>query len=231
MVFRLKELRFHEFIKEMVNEASVLTTRNDLQLGRRFVHILSGGIGATAYGLFFSHSQAIAITGAAASITYVLEQVRLRYPELSQKLDWLILRFIRSEERRRESAVIPYVMGALLTIITFPKTIALIAVYTLAFADPLAAIVGITCGKNRMMKGKTIEGSLTFFFVALLCTVSVLWVSTDVSRAEILGVSLVIAFLGTVFEMIPLKLDDNLTIPLVVGGISWMICTWAGIPF
>ena len=43
--------------------------------------------------------------------------------------------FFRAEEQFRESAMTPYVIAILLTILTFPKTIALIAICTLAIAD------------------------------------------------------------------------------------------------
>jgi dolichol kinase len=40
----------------------------------------------------------------------------------------------------------------------------------------------------------------------------------------------VIAFLGAVFEMLSLRIDDNLTIPLFVGFAGWAVFALLGIP-
>jgi dolichol kinase len=63
-------------------------------------------------------------------------------------------------------------MGVLLTLISFPKVVALVAIYTLAVADPLSAIIGIKYGKTKIVKGKSLEGSLAFFTASLIITFS-----------------------------------------------------------
>ena len=73
--------------------------------------------------------------------------------------------------------MIPYVMALLLTIITFPKAVALTAIYTLAIADPLSAIFGILYGTKKIAKGKSLQGSLAFLVATTLCTAIVLLAS------------------------------------------------------
>ena len=81
------------------------------------------------------------------------EQIRINYPKIAY-LHLLNKYFLRAEEHLKESAAIPYLMGLLLTIISFPKSISLIAIYTLAISDPLSAIVGIKFGKRSIVDGK-----------------------------------------------------------------------------
>jgi dolichol kinase len=40
---------------------------------------------------------------------------------------------------------------------------------------------------------------------------------------------LVIGLLGAIGEALPIRLDDNLTIPLGVGFSAWIVCTLLGI--
>jgi dolichol kinase len=118
--------------------------------------------------------------------------------------------------------MIPYAMAVLLSILTFPKPYALIAIYTLAIADPLSAIIGIRFGKHRIVSHKSLEGSAAFFTATFFISFFILysgetdffWVTT--------GTSLVIALFSSIFEMLPVKLDDNLTIPLAVGFVAWI---------
>jgi dolichol kinase len=49
----------------------------------------------------------------------------------------------------------PYAIAVLLTILSVPKPAALIAIYTLAIADPAAAVVGITWGRRRLGRWRT----------------------------------------------------------------------------
>ncbi len=206
-------------------------TRKDLHLGRRLLHMASGIVVAIAYGLFFTHSQAIQLLGTIACIAYVVDRVRVAYPEIARKLEKLTNFFLRAEERLKESSMIPYVIGILLTLLSFPKPIALIAILTLAIADPLSAIIGILYGKHHFfVREKTLEGSVAFLSVTLLCSFAILFNATLAPWWLVLTVSILLSVAVTAFEMLPLKLDDNLTIPLFVGFAGWGLCFLAQIP-
>jgi dolichol kinase len=132
-------------------------TRKSLQFGRRGFHMANGVLAASAYALFFTHTQAVYLLGTVACLVYILEQIRIKYPELTQRAPWAERLFLRAEEQAKESAMIPYVIAVLLTIITFPKQVALIAIYTLALADPLSAIVGIKYGRHRVVPTRALK--------------------------------------------------------------------------
>ena len=166
-------------------------------------------------------------------MVYILEQVRINYPGLSSKVKIINKYLFRAEEQLKESAGVPYVMGLLLTLISFPKVVALIAIYTLALADPLSAIIGIKYGKTKITEHKSLQGSLAFFFSCFTVSFLVIYWNTGfmgiaVGQA-ILG-SFLISITASLFELIPLKLDDNLTIPLFTALISSLYCTLLSIP-
>jgi dolichol kinase len=202
-------------------------TRRDLQLGRRLVHMANGVAIASAYALLFSHQQLVHVFGTIACVVYIADRVRIHYPEAVPP--WLNRLFFRAEEEVKESAMIPYAIAILLTILTFPKPVALIAIYTLAIADPLAAIVGITWGGRELVPDRSIEGMLAFFTATLAVSLAVLGVATSAPYAAISGAAVLIALSVSAFELFPLRIDDNLTIPLFVGFTGWIACVVFGV--
>ncbi len=204
------------------------STRKSLQLPRRFFHCLSGLISGTIYMLFLTHQQAIYILGGAASIFYILEQIRINYPN-QPGLNILNKYFLRAEEHLKESAAIPYLMALLLTIITFPKSIALTAIFTLAIADPLSAIIGIKYGKHRIVEGKSLEGSAAFLLSTMIVCFLIFIPLPGNYFWPVMANSFFLGLFGSAFEMIPLKLDDNLTIPLFTATILWILAATTGL--
>jgi dolichol kinase len=215
-------------VEEIVEDGD-LKTRHDLQFARRLFHMGNGTIFATAYLTTLAYQQMVHILGTAASVLYLMEQVRTKYPETAKRLLPVTRFLMRAEEQLKESAMMPYAMGMLLTIITFPKFIALIGVYTLAIADPMSAIIGIKYGKNRIVPHKTLEGSAAFFICTLLISLAMLSISDGGLTGFVFLAAFIISLIVSAFEMIPLKIDDNLTIPLFTSVIAWIVCTILGI--
>ena len=204
-------------------------TRKDIHIGRRLVHMANGIAIASAYALFFEHAQVIHIFGVIACVVYILDRVRIHYPEVIRRAPAVNNALFRAEEQVKESAMTPYAISILLTLITFPKTISIIAIYTLAIADPLSAIVGIRWGRHRIVPDKSVEGSLAFFGATLAITVAVLYVATLAPPGAIAIVATLLAAAAATVEMLPLRIDDNLTIPLAVGFLGWILCALAGV--
>lgn len=204
-------------------------TRKDLQLGRRLFHLTNGVVIATAYALLFTHEQVIHLFGTIACLVYILDRVRIHYPEMLQRVPRVNAAFFRAEEQLKESAMTPYAIAILLTLITFPKPIALIAVSTLAIADPLSAVVGITWGRRRVVPDKSVEGSAAFFVATAGVSMAVLRWATAAALLPLAGAAALIGLAAALFELLPLRLDDNLTIPLFVGFAGWIVCGLLGI--
>ncbi|HZR81161.1 MAG TPA: SEC59/DGK1/VTE5 family protein [Candidatus Binatia bacterium] len=216
---------------DVVVAGAPTASRSDLQIGRRLFHLTNGVVVATAYALLFTHAQVVHLFGTVACLVYILDRVRIHYPELLRRAPWVNEKFFRAEEQVKEAAMTPYAISILLTMITFPKPVALIAIYTLAIADPLSAVVGITWGKRRIAPGRTLEGSLAFFAGAAAVTSAVLAWATPVPGPLSVRVqtTALVALLAAAFEAVPLRLDDNLTIPLAVGFIAWLACALFGV--
>ena len=217
----------------MTNDTAPTATRKSLQIPRRLFHCSMGLSVGLVYQFLLTHSRAIYILGFCACIDYILEQVRVNYPELSSKIKLINKYIFRAEEQLKESAGVPYVMGLLLTLISFPKVVALVAIYTLAVADPLSAIIGIRFGKKKISENKSFEGSGAFFLSSFIITFLVFfWWSSylEIMLGPLLLLSFLVAICTTLFELIPLRIDDNLTIPLFTAGTTLLLCGLLGVP-
>lgn len=206
-----------------------LSTRHNMQIMRRLFHMANGFAIATLYLVSFSHSQMVHFLGTIACLLYLVEQVRVNYPETAAKLLPFTRFIIRAEEQLKESAMVPFAMAVLLTIITFPKHIALVGIYSLAFADPLSAIIGIRFGKHKISPTRSIEGSAAFLVATFLSSYIILCGYSGAFTSAAFFVSLLLSLICTIFDMIPLNIDDNLTIPLFTSATLWSICTLFGI--
>lgn len=90
-----------------------------------------------------------------------------------------------------------------------------IAVLVLIVGDSFSTIFGKLYGKHKISynKKKSIEGSFTGFIAAFLV------ILTQVS----IPIAFLAAFIGMFVESLPMKIDDNLTIPLIVGIVLWFL--------
>lgn len=215
--------------EEQARTGEPTATRMDLQLGRRLFHLTNGVAIGTAYALLFTRAQIIHLFGIVACLVYVLDRIRMHYPELLHGAPWVNDRFFRAEEQVREAAMTPFAIGVLLTILTFPKPIAVIAIYALGIADPLSAVVGITWGRRHVVPRKTVEGSLAFFAATAAIAGAVLAWTTPVTLGIGIAIAALVAAIGAVCEALPLRIDDNLTIPLAVGFGAWIACALLGV--
>jgi dolichol kinase len=135
--------------------------------------------------------------------------------------------FLREHEKHGLIGSSYFIFGALLAIIIFPKPVTIASLYILIICDAVAAIVGTGWGRIRIF-AKTLEGSVAFFasgiaVVVLALQDTPLWGESAMHDHLLWGV---LAVLGAALvELIPTGLDDNLTIPLVAGGIM-MIGFW-----
>lgn len=104
--------------------------------------------------------------------------------------------------------------GITLSLLFFPLSIAAIGITQVALADALAGTLGY-CGKHPLpySKTKTFEGSFVFFVSAL--AMALIWLSWKEA--------VILALAGTILETLPLPHIDNLTVPLGVNLLAFVI--------
>jgi len=184
-----------------------------LEIRRKIVHNISLAI---PIGYHYVSKETALIILVPVFVFYLFFDVlRFVHPEFRLFFDRVVTsRFLREREHKGLIGSTYFLIGALPTIILFPKEIAITSLYILIISDTAAALVGVLWGKTTLVPGKTLEGSLAFFVSGLVI------MGVTMRGHEVWGCLGVLG--ATLAELFPFTLDDNLVIPLVAGGIMWM---------
>ncbi len=144
-----------------------------------------------------------------------VDLLRLLHPGMASLFQkYFFERVLREEEKPTFMGATYFIFSTILTILLFPKPIAIASIFILILADTAAALIGKGIGKIRIF-GKTLEGSMAFLITALL----IVWIYPNLNR-----LSGSLAALGAaVVEILPIRVNDNLTIPLVAGAIMFFL--------
>ncbi len=121
---------------------------------------------------------------------------------------------LREKEKTTFMGSTYFLFSSVLTLLLFPKPVAIASLLILIVSDTCAALVGRGIGRIRIGE-KTLEGSIAF----LLSSLAIVWFCPDVDRLA----GVVSALGATIVELLPIGIDDNLTIPLVAGGIMFFV--------
>ena len=111
-----------------------------------------------------------------------------------------------------------FLIGSLITIIFFSNSIAIATLLFNAFGDSASGIVGTKYGKTKFFGGKkSLEGSVAFFIACLIIGLILL---NSPRVALNLSTIFVGALVATLIEFISIRVDDNLSVPIISG--IWM---------
>lgn len=130
---------------------------------------------------------------------------------------------LRSHERvgrgRKLNGATWVLLSATLTMWLFPKVVFITAFSILIVSDTSAALIGRRFGRHPFLR-KTTEGALAFFLSALLVVLVAPKIGTSATEYLIGGVA---ALIGAVVESGAAGIDDNVSIPVSVGGSLWAL--------
>ncbi len=120
------------------------------------------------------------------------------------------------ERRRLQITGATYLLfSAFLLAHLFPKPIVVTSLLFLSVGDSVAGVVGRRWGRHRLIRNKTLEGSLAMLFS---CWFIVAFVKEIPIAVKIIG-----GLGATIFEAIEIPVDDNLLIPLGTGLLLWLL--------
>ncbi len=111
----------------------------------------------------------------------------------------------------------PLLAAALLSVALFPRPYAVAAFTIMLLGDTAAALIGRRWGKTKFANGKSLEGTLAFIIVGLV-VISLIGIGFRFS-----GVEYLLGFIGVPlaalaeFHNKKLRIDDNFSIPLIIG--------------
>ena len=83
--------------------------------------------------------------------------------------------------------------------------------------------------KHKISPTRSYEGSCAFFISTFSVSILVLSIFYPEQTFLVFLVSALLGISGTLFDLVPLKIDDNLTIPLFIGASLWILTALFGI--
>ena len=162
------------------------------------------------------------VVGILAFVTWLLlcfEILRYVFPDFSSLLLKFISPILRSHEKQGKILGSTYfVTSSLLSIVLFPQEIAVASITFLVLGDLFAAIIGKKWGRIKIFSGKSFEGSLACFIICFFVSILVIRIKPVVGFFG--------AIAATIFELVPIGIDDNLTMPLTSGFVMWAVVAW-----
>jgi glycerol-3-phosphate acyltransferase PlsY len=186
--------------------------RRGLHWQRRLFHITAGSA-IPLLGIFLDKGVMVSVLAGLAGLAVLVELLRFLIPALNRLLVRWLSPLIRQEEGRSVTGATYLVIAALAAFLFFEKPVAVVALLFLSLGDPLAALVGGRTGGPRAF-GKSLWGTLAFLVASLAAAGALSAGGVVEPRWPLLLGALVAALV----ELLPLPLNDNLTIPLFSGG-------------
>lgn len=179
------------------------------ELRRRTLHVAAGALGplAAAVGARIATPAFVALVLLAA----LAELARHRWPAARARLERMAGGAFRPQEAAGLSGASTLALGFALAWWLFPAVAAERAILVAALADPVAATVGTQLGGGRRKSAAgSAAGAVTAALVLVLTGLPV-------------GSAVVVAIAAAAAELAPWRGADNVTVPLVVGGLLWWL--------
>lgn len=120
-----------------------------------------------------------------------------------------IVALARKHDGKLETAPIFFGIGVSITLVVFEADIGFAAIAIISIGDMSAKLAGAQFGRHPILfnKRKTIEGSIVGFSLAFLGALIFIPVAP----------ALIGAAVGMLVEALPVRIDDNLSVPLAAG--------------
>lgn len=179
---------------------------------RKAVHIIMGCITLTFPYLFSERWPVIVLGVTAVGIMLTLRMVTSLKNGVGSVLYGV----------KRESLgeiFFPISVSTLFYLADGDKVLYSIPILILTFADSTAALIGSNYGRKGLAAEKedrkSLEGAVSFFVAAFLCTLIPILLFTDIGRTETLLISLILGMLAALIELVSFGGNDNLLIPFM----------------
>ncbi|MBX7042643.1 MAG: SEC59/DGK1/VTE5 family protein [Ignavibacteria bacterium] len=186
------------------------------ELYRKSIHLSSSVIPFTYF--FIERETEIILLSVMFVTALAIDVARINSDSFRSFYDKILGKILRHHESHKGGNSFTggtyIVLAFLMCAILFPKQVAIASMLIVVFADSMAAITGMRFGRVKIGNGKTLEGSAAFV-ASGLAIVLLMSELTAEGMNIIAGVASVLV--TSIAELIPLKIDDNIVIPMVFG--------------
>lgn len=202
------------------NSIESLPKRTDIHLPRKIWH-MTGVLAMISLYVSVNQSLGLKIISVSCFIVVSLDLARLAYPSLNRIFIRIFGSVMRATEQNRLAGISSLFLGCLVIMLFLPRPVVILALLFLGLADPIASYVGIRFGKDRLAKGKSLQGTGAAFVVCLGIS-TLYYYFNEIMLDRLFIVSLLSGSIGALSELIPFWiLDDNFTLPVLSGFSLW----------
>ena len=192
----------------------------NLEFRRQIFHLFLGIIIVILLANGSINKEMILITAiVGTTLSYLSKKIKI--PIIHNLLEI----FERKEELKKfpGKGMIFYFVGVYLSLLLFTKEIAMASIMVLALGDSVSHLFGLHFGKIKhpLSKTKFLEGTIAGFLAGFIGALVILSLSRWYE-------ALLASLAAMIVEAIEIKIgaeqvDDNLIVPLVAGGVIWVI--------
>lgn len=189
---------------------------------RKLIHLCSLSIPIVYY--FIPRKDALLILVLLTVLVISIDLLRYFSP-ITAKIFYSLFGFLlRKHEKDNNKKALngaSYVLlSATICVFLFPKIFFITAFGILIISDSMAALVGRKFGKHKLFQ-KSFEGTLAFFISAIIVVLITPKITGDIFEYLI---GFFAAFVAAIVENISYGwIDDNLSIPISIGFIMWVM--------
>lgn len=188
----------------------------EFEFNRQAFHMLLGIIIVLLLRYSFIDNNLILISILAGFILSFLSR-KIKIP--------VIYGFLQKFERKKDlqrfpgKGIIFYLIGIYISLLLFPKEIAMASIMILALGDSVSHLYGLYYGKMRhpLSEKKFLEGTIAGFIAGFLGALIFLpWLEAFFASLAAMIVEAIEIKIGTE------QVDDNLIIPAIAGAVVWV---------
>lgn len=188
------------------------------KIHRNLYHLLVGILFPLGYHFARSRIGPLIFIGFLLLLMVVFEVERLRKPGFNRWVFEHVRALVKESEKRKPTGTTFFLLSVFLTILLFPKFVAVASLTFLALGDVAAAVVGERWGRTKILQ-KSMEGFAAFLVTAWVSGWGLSFLYPQLTPSIVFWGSLT----ASLVELLPLPVDDNFSIPLVTSLVMWAI--------
>jgi glycerol-3-phosphate acyltransferase PlsY len=192
------------------------------KIGRKIYHLTGGLVLIALYARLGRPAGLMVLAGVFIFATS-LDLLRLKSQAFNSFIFAHFHKFIRESEKSKLTGTPWYVLGILSTAAIFDLPIAAYAVVFLACGDVAATSVGERWGSIKISGVKSLQGTLAFFAASVIAGFLVSRAFMPMAPAVFIAGAAVAA----IVEVLPIGINDNLSVPLVSGAVMKLMLGFA----
>lgn len=203
----------------MLEQVATIDYKNEVI--RKLIHLNSLSIPIIYYHI--DKKLALSILTPLTLAFLIVDVVRYYNPQVAEWFykffGFLLRNKEKDEKKKRLNGATNVLISALFGVLVFPKLIFVTAFSILIISDIASALIGRKLGRRKFF-AKSLEGSAAFFISAVIVVMFTPKVE-NLYWEYLIGI--IAAFFGAIAESMSFGIDDNISIPITVGTIMWIL--------